>query len=124
MCFARTRNDLHSLTRSLRRNFEKQLISGLRDGVKPVWQYVNSQIKIKPGFEDLKRPDSSLTCLDKEKANLLSKFFAGVFKTEDCSSIPSLSTQWEGLFLEIVEIAPSLTDSKLCQLKTSTSAPD
>ena len=40
--FACTRNDLHTLTRNLRQNFEKQLVSGLRDGVKPFWHYVNS----------------------------------------------------------------------------------
>ena len=120
--FARTRNDLRALTRSLRRNFEKQLVSSLRDGVKPFWRYVNSRIKTKPGIEDLKKPDGSLACSDQEKANLLSEFFAGVFKMEDCSNIPSLPTQWEGPFLEKVEVTPSLIESKLRQLKTSTSS--
>ena len=101
----------------MRRNFEKHFVSGLRDRVKPSWHYVNFQIKTKLGIEDLKKPDGFLACSDQEKANLLSELFAGIFTTEDCFSIPSLSTQWEGPLLEIVEVTLSLIESKLHQLK-------
>ena len=106
---------------SLRRNFERQLVGSLKECVKPFWRYVNSRIKTKSGIGDLKRQDGSLASSDLEKANLLSEFFTSVFKAEDCSEVPRLARQWEGPFLEAVEVTPPLIERKLKSLKISTS---
>ena len=119
--FVRARNDLRKLTRGLRRDFERHIAGKIKDGVKPFWRYVNSRIRSKTGIEDLKRADGSLTQTDQEKADLLSDFFSSVFQTEDCSSLPSLPRQWEGPFLERVEISPALVEERLRSLKISTS---
>ena len=119
--FVRTRNDLRSLTRSLRRNFERQLVSKLKENVKPFWKYVNSRMKTKSGIGDLRRPDGTLTCEDLEKANLLSEFFASVFTKEDTTVVPTLESEWEGSVLEQVEVTPALVQKRLLSLRTSTS---
>ena len=119
--FTRARNHLRSLTRSLRRNFEKELANNIKTNVKPFWRYVNTRVKTKTGIEDLKKPDGSIASSDREKANLLSDFFASVFVEEDCSVIPGLVPQWDGPSLVTVEVDPQLVERKLLCLKTSTS---
>ena len=118
--FVKVRNELRGLTRHLRRNFEKSLAISLRENVKPFWKYVNSRLKTKPGIGDLRRPDGVLSVTDQDKAEVLAQFFSSVFTVEDCSTIPCLTTPWEGPTLETVDLTPALVKSKLDQLKTST----
>ena len=119
--FVRARNDLRTLTRKLRRNFEMQLTDKLRTNVKPFWQYVNSRLKTKSGIGDLKRSDGSTASTDQEKAEVLSEFFSSVFTAEDCSDVPCPESEWEGPVLDKIEVTPQLIEQRLRGLRTSTS---
>jgi hypothetical protein len=57
------------------------------------WGYVNSKLKTRQPVADLLKDDGSLTTNDKEKAEVLNKFFETVFTNEDTSSIPQPKQQ-------------------------------
>ena len=63
--------------RKLRKNFESQLASQLKTNQKPFWKYYKSKLTIKEGIGDLNTnpddPNSTLTSVDKEKANILAE---------------------------------------------------
>ena len=57
---------------------------------KAFWKYVNRKLKRRTGIVALKKDDGGLTVNDKEKAELLNNYFAGIFINEDISNIPRL----------------------------------
>ena len=123
--FARVRDKLRALTRSLRRDYEKQLAEEVKTNPKAFWRYANSRRKTRTRVEDLKRQDGSMASSEKEKAELLSAFFSSVFTNEDVSVVPQLQTRWTGRMFEDVDITPERVEVKLKALRpTSSPGPD
>ena len=90
--FKQTRNVLRRQTRELRRSFEKQLASNIKETPKAFWHYVNSRTKTKSRVANLKASDEmdAEAITDSEKAIELSKFFSSVYTVENTSEIPCL----------------------------------
>ena len=55
---------------------------------KPFWAYVKAQTGTRSGIADLKREDGSIAKSDREKADVLNKFFQSVYTTEPEGDLP------------------------------------
>ena len=77
--YVRCKNDLRRLTRTLRRDFERRLITNIKDNPKGFWNYARSRMKTRPGVENLHMEDGKLTVCDEEKAAVLNQFFSTQF---------------------------------------------
>ena len=55
--FARVRNELRSLTRSLKRNYEENLANNINVNPKAFWKYVTSNLKTKLRVNTLRTRD-------------------------------------------------------------------
>ena len=121
--YTRARNDLRSLTRQLRKEFEEGLAAGIKENPKAFWQYANSRLHTKAGVCDLKLHDGSAgyATTDQDKAEVLSRFFSSVFTLENIDEIPTLPIKWQGPFLEDIEITPAQVEQKLLHLRPSSS---
>ena len=75
--FSRARAQLRSLTRRLRRDFERQLSENLPDNPKAFWRYVHSRLTTRIRVEDLVTEDGTMASTDAEKARTL----AGAYST-------------------------------------------
>ena len=53
------RNELRTITRTLRRDFERNLTFNIKSNPKAFWRYVNSRLKVHPTIGDLQCPDGS-----------------------------------------------------------------
>ena len=80
--FVKCKNDLRSLTRSLRRMFEKKLANNSKNNPKPFWLYVKSKLKTRTKIHNLTKADGSKACTSKEKADVLNAYFGNVYKEE------------------------------------------
>jgi len=47
------------ITRTLRRDYERNLTLNIKNNPKAFWRYVNSRLKVHPTIDDLQRPDGS-----------------------------------------------------------------
>ena len=74
------KNDLRSLTRSLRRMFEKKLANNSKNNPKPFWPYVKSKLKTRTKIPNLTKADGSKVCTSKEKVDVLNAYFGNVYK--------------------------------------------
>ena len=66
--FKSVNNQLRSLTRNLRKDYEKNLAQGVRSRPKAFWQYVNSRTKVRPSVTELVSSDGSAIHSDTEMA--------------------------------------------------------
>ena len=57
--FELVNNELRSLTRNLRKNYEEQLVQNAHTKPKTFWQYINSWLKVRPSISELFAPDDS-----------------------------------------------------------------
>ena len=88
--FARVRNELQSLTRSLKHNYEENLANNIKVNPKAFWKYVNSNLKIKLPVDTLRTRDDREATLNQEKANTLNEYFTSIFTKEDLSNVNHL----------------------------------
>ena len=77
------RNAVNKETRKAVRDFEKDIASIAKKDPKKFFRYVNSKVKTKTGIGDLYSEDGVMTADNKEKANVLNRFFSSVFTIED-----------------------------------------
>lgn len=123
--YARVRNELRGLTRKLREEYERGLVKNVGQNPKAFWQYSNSRLKTKPRIDDLKQENGPPATTDPDKAQVLSDFFSSVYSREDCSAIPDPVSTFEGIPLDQITITPALVESKLVNLRpTSSPGPD
>ena len=70
------------MSKQARKDYENNIANDAKKNPKRVYAYVNSKMKVKPGVGNICRdpnnPKSEVTANDKEKANIFSKYFAGV----------------------------------------------
>ncbi|KAK2144844.1 hypothetical protein LSH36_725g00034 [Paralvinella palmiformis] len=100
------------MTRNLCREFEKDIAKNIETDPKGFWRYTNSKLKSRPKL-------SELTHDDNEKAELLIKFFTGVFTQEDTNKIPKLDAIHTGIPLTHIEITSEKVEKKLLKVKVT-----
>ena len=91
-------------THSLCREFERDLARNVKTNPKAFWRYSNSKLKNKPRLGDLKNSERAVVQGDKEKADLLNKYFASVYTQENIENLPSLDTKYDGAPLSEMNI--------------------
>ena len=119
--FCRCRNELRKLTRKLRSDFEKQLLSEVKSNPKSFWRYANSRLKTKKGIDDLQDNMGVLVSDDSQKAQLLNDFFSSVFTVEDVSTVPPVVPITSIASLQDISITEGKVKAKLANLKPSSS---
>ncbi|VDI78167.1 Hypothetical predicted protein [Mytilus galloprovincialis] len=106
--YNRVRNKTKSSVNKLKKKFEKGLSENAKANPKAIWSYVKSKSKTREGIGDLHTdPDdtkSPKTDDDKEKAEILSEYFASVFTQEPDGEIPVPNS---------INIANELTELKI-----------
>jgi hypothetical protein len=92
--YNKVRNQVRKLTRKARREFEKGISAQSKSNLKMIWRYINSKSKTRAGIGDLftdpSDNKSEVTSDDRDKANILSKFFSSVFTKEPKGVVPEL----------------------------------
>ena len=83
-----------------------KLIASIKDNPRSFWNYASSRMKTKPGVENLRTVDGSLTSCDDEKAMVLNKFFSSVctLEVEDHHPNPGAEIDYGGPILEDVDV--------------------
>ena len=120
--FSRARAQLKSLTRRLRRNFERQLVKNLQDNPKAFWRYVHSRLTTRTRVEDLVTEDGTMASTDAEKARTLAGAYSKVFCwDEDPASVPVMNAEYEGPLLEELQVTPDQVQAKLRDLRPASS---
>ena len=118
--FKRCRNKLRGLTRSLRREFEKDVVINIKHDVNKFWSY--SRMKTRSGIGTLQDKEGLTVEEDQEKAILLNNFFSSVFTIEDTTAIPAAAEFFDDPGLNNIPITEDMVLAKLEKL-TSAGSP-
>ena len=70
------KNELRTLTRNLRVNFEMNMALNIKNKPKPFWSYVRSKMKSKSKISPLNKPDGTKAFDAKDKAETLNSVLA------------------------------------------------
>ena len=119
--YNRCKNDLRSLTRKLRRDFEHYLARIVKTKPKLFWRYTNSRLKPKQRIPSFIRPDGSNAISPTVKSESLSDFFSSVFTTEDVESLPTARPYHFEESLTTMHIKPEIVCKKLKELNPNKS---
>ena len=123
--YSKARNELRSLTRSLRKSYEEKIASNIKTNQKVFWKYVNSRLKSKSSINCLQHADGSMTHSNTEMANVFNNHFASVYTREDISSVPSFHLDHTVPTLNDVDITPSIVLDRLEKINVNkSSGPD
>ena len=117
--YNRCKNDLRSLTRKLRRDFEHNLARNVKTNPTLFWKC--SRSKTKQRIPSLRRPDGSNATSPKEKSEALSDFFSSVFTKEDVESLPTARPYHFEESLTTMHIKPEFVCKKLKELNPNKS---
>ena len=115
------KNDLQTMTRNLRSDFESKLAKKVKSKPKDFWRYVKSRLKSTPTIPSLTKPDGSKAFTSKEKAQVLNDYFTSVFTRENLEYIPEISTYGVNDELSYIEITPEIVHMKLGNLNLNKS---
>ena len=85
------KNELRSVSRKLRKEFEISLASRSKSSPKMFWSYVKSKLKTRTRIPTLKYSNGSEASTPREKAEALNNFFGSVYKQES-SNLPNTSS--------------------------------
>ncbi|KAK3089529.1 hypothetical protein FSP39_004304 [Pinctada imbricata] len=92
--YCKVRNKVKSLVRKAKRDFEHNISLKAKENPKVIWRYINSKSKTRVGIGELCKdptnPKSEKTNDDREKANILARYFTSVFTKEPQGDIPTL----------------------------------
>ena len=80
-------NQLKSLTRKLRKNFEDDIAKDAKTAPKKFWSYVHSRTKTRTKIPILPRKDGTVAVTPLEKAETLNEFFSSVFTDENVENL-------------------------------------
>ena len=109
------------MTCNLRKDYEKQLVQGVKSRPKVFWQYVKSKTKICPSITELVSSDGSVTHSDTEMATHFNEYFSSVFACEDITSILTVDSASSPLLKHSIEITPTVVLNKLVALQNNKS---
>ena len=102
--YVRVRNQVKTLLRKAKRNFEKDISNNAKSQPKKFWSYVRRKLKTRAGIapllKDVDDPDS-LQFDDAEKARILQEQFCSVFVREPDGEIPVLERRTDVMMPEI-----------------------
>ena len=104
--YNRVKNELRSLTRRLRKEFETDLTKSITGSPKTFWSYIKSKMKTTCKIPPLKNKDKTEATTPKEKAETLNTSFSGNFTDELSQHIPNDSEDFVGEFLDSFVIHP------------------
>lgn len=123
--FRRVKNQLRSLTRRLRLNFEKDIARDAKYSPKKFWSYVKSRTKTRSKIPILRRKDGTIATTPLEKADTLNECFSSVFTDEQLENIPDETCEFLGEYLNKFEITVEAVQEKLLKLNPGkTPGPD
>lgn len=111
-----TKNQLRSLTRSLRNKFENNIVQDLKLAPKKFWSYVKSRTKTRSRIPTLRKKDGSDAVNDLDKAEALNDFFCSTFTNEDLNNIPDDPSEYNGEMLDSFSISPEVLQKKFHDL--------
>ena len=88
------------MTRQAKKDRERKIAKEIKTNLKKIWNYVAARNKTRQGISQLEIPNTTdkqekpmKTKSDKEKADVVSDTFSGVFSEEDEEDIPALPKQ-------------------------------
>ena len=117
------KNAATKVTRQAQENFETLVAANVKDNPKEFWAYVKSQTGSAGGIAPLKRADNTLAVEDKEKATILSDYFASVFTREDLTHMRALDNDDDMTeALTTLEITAEEVERSIKELKSGKSA--
>lgn len=122
--YKKKRNELRTMTRKLRIDFEKKLASDLKNSSKPFWRYCKTRMKSQGKIGKLEGSDGKELITPEEKVQELNAFFTSVFTNEDLEDLP-IPEQVVNESLDHVSITREKVKQKLLHLNvTKTPGPD
>ena len=121
VAYTRTRDTLRKVTRKLKKDFERNLVLQIKENPKAFWSYVKTKTKTRVTVESLIRGDGTVAETDREKADVLNRFFSSVFTKENLATIPQTNGIYNGPLLEDVVITPEEVADKLMSLNPNKS---
>ena len=120
LLYQEARNKATSNCREAKAQLEKLIASEMKKDSKSFWKYIRSKTKVNTGLGDLTNDEGVTITVNREKANLLNKFFASVFNKEDLNHIPKADKMSEQSMPDI-EINETMVAKKLEGINTSKS---
>ena len=122
----RLRNQVRRITRNAQRNHERSIAKQAKNNHKKFWSYASTRSKKRKGVPQLSRngddKGTDLTTCDKEKAEVLSKFFASAFTIESEESLDLPLAAPPSAHLTLTTISGDQVQKALAKLKISKSA--
>ena len=88
--YIRQRNKCTKAIKKAKKKHEKNIANDCKENPSKFWKYVNDKCKSNVGISSLKDKEGNLITNDKERAELLNKFFTSVFLKEDLTNLPKV----------------------------------
>jgi len=104
MAYVKARNQLKREVRKAKRNLEKTVAKEAKANPKGFWKFVNSKLSSGTSIGELEDEHGSLTSDDKERAEILSKFFTSTFTVENLDELPTAGQETYASILEDMEV--------------------
>ena len=110
--YNRQRNKVKGIVRKVQRDKEAEIARESKKNPKKVWKHIKSKLKTKPGITELQFSETDTTKgttkNDKDKAEVLSKFFSSVFTEEPDGEVPSMEPKTEESLENVVVTAEDI----------------
>ena len=116
------RNQCTNSIRIAKHEYEKNICLNVKDKPKVFWSYIKSKSKTRDKICDLMQEDGELTSNNKEKAEVLNKFFSSVFTRENTDNVPEMPDRQFENILDNITITPEEVLKKLFNLNPSKAA--
>ena len=111
--YVRCKNKFRSLSRKLRRDFEMNISTEMKEKPKLFWNYAKSRLKTREQIPSLTKPDGTSATTAPDKAETLNNFFASVFTIENLTNMPSALTYNVNEVIYSILINPEMVKKKL-----------
>ena len=119
LAYIQARNALRTLTRNLRRQFERQIANNIKEHPKAFWNYARARMKTRPAIGNIEGIDGKLYTSDEDRSNALNRYFSSVFTQEDPNTAPIFHIdKSDDVSLSSINITPSIVFDKLVSLQT------
>ena len=111
------KNELRSLSRNLRIQFENDIAQNIKSAPKNFWSYVKSKGKTRSRIPTLQKPDGTEAVTAIDKAETLNRFFGSTFTEERLEDIPNCLDKPSLIeYLDSFIITPQMVLKKLQEL--------
>jgi len=88
LSYAKARNQAKWECRKAEKDFERKMSMESKANPKAFYRYAQSKLKTRSQISNLMNDEGEVITDDKEKANIMNKFFSSVFTREDISNLP------------------------------------